>query len=135
MSKLRDREHGSQRCNTSIAAVDGVQAQKPHVVDPTTVPTINRTKLETVEPSPPLSVLVECPSESSYRGRRRRGETATSSQPSRGSSIFLNPVEEKSDCGRWTGSIVPKDPALPPSFPPGDGDGSRYRGRRRAQIS
>lgn len=105
------------------------------VIDPTTVPTINRTKLETVEPSPPLSVLVECPSESSYRGRRRRGETATSSQPSRGSSIFLNPVEEKSDCGRWTGSTVPKDPALPPSFPPGDGDGSRYRGRRRAQIS
>lgn len=104
------------------------------VVDPTTVPTISRTKPETVEPPPLLSALAECPSEPSYRGRRRRGETATSSQPSRGSSIFLNPVEEKSDYGRWAGSTVSKDPALP-SSPPGDGDGSRYRGRRRAQIS
>jgi len=93
--------------------------------------TVNQTKLETVESPPLLSALAECPLEPSYRGRRRRGETAASSQLSRGSSGFLGPVEEKSGYGSWTESTALKDPALP-SSPPRDGDGSMYRGRRRA---
>ena len=93
--------------------------------------TVNKTKLETVELPPPLSALAECPSEPSYRGQRRRVETTASSQLSRGSSGFLGAVEEKSGYGRWTESTALKDPALPPPSHPGDGDGSRYRGRRR----
>jgi hypothetical protein len=96
--------------------------------------TVKRTQLETVEPPPPpLSTLAECLAEPcSYRGQRRRVNAVTNSQPNRESSILSNLVE-KSGYGFRTESTVPED-SVPPLPSSGDGDGSRYRGRRRAQI-
>ncbi|CUS15295.1 unnamed protein product [Tuber aestivum] len=114
---------GRKRCTGSETA---------SVVDPT----VKRTKLKTVEPPPPpLPALAECPTEPcSYRGRRRRWDSETNSRLSRESSIFSNPVEEKSGCERWTGSTVPESFVLPPPSPSRDGDGPKYRGRRRTQV-